>query len=49
LNRLAGWLAEGKLKASVDATFPLNEVPAALAAQQAGKAQGKLAVTVATH
>jgi NADPH:quinone reductase-like Zn-dependent oxidoreductase len=46
LNRLAGWLAEGKLKASVDATFPLDEIPAALAALQAGKAQGKVAVTV---
>ncbi len=49
LNRLASWLAEGKLVASVDATFPLDEVPAALAAQQAGKVQGKVAVTVATH
>ncbi|MBW2687919.1 MAG: zinc-binding dehydrogenase [Deltaproteobacteria bacterium] len=49
LNRLADWLAEGKIEASVDATLPLDEVPAALATQEAGKVQGKLAVTVATH
>ena len=49
LNRLAGWLGTGKLRASVDSTFSLNEITAALAAQQAGKAQGKLAVTVATR
>jgi NADPH:quinone reductase-like Zn-dependent oxidoreductase len=49
LNRIADWLAEGKLAASVGATFPLDEVPAALAALQAGKVQGKVAVTVATH
>lgn len=49
LNRLADWLAEGKLEASVDATCPLDEVPAALAAQQAGKVQGKLAITIATR
>lgn len=46
LNRLAGWLAEGKLDASVDSTFPLSEIHAALAAQRAGHARGKLAVTI---
>jgi len=49
LNRLASWLAEGKLVASVDATFPLDDLPRALAAQQAGKVQGKVAVTIAAH
>ena len=49
LSRLASWLREGKLVASVGATFPLDEVPAALAAQQAGKVRGKVAVTVAAH
>jgi NADPH:quinone reductase-like Zn-dependent oxidoreductase len=49
LNRLASWLAEGQLEASVGARFSLDEVPAALAAQQAGKVQGKVAVTVAAR
>ena len=49
LNRLADWLRAGKLRASVDSTFSLNDITAALAAQQAGKAQGKLAITVAAR
>jgi len=48
LNRLAGWFALGKLEASVDSTFPLSEIQAALAAQRAGTVQGKLAVTIAS-
>jgi NADPH:quinone reductase-like Zn-dependent oxidoreductase len=47
LNRLGHWLGAGKLRASVDSTFSLNEITAALTAQEAGKAKGKLAVTVA--
>jgi NADPH:quinone reductase-like Zn-dependent oxidoreductase len=47
LNRLANWLEAGKLRASVDAIFPLEQLPAALAAQKAGQTQGKLAITVA--
>lgn len=46
LNRLAGWLAAGKLRASVDSTFPLSDIQAALSAQRDGKVQGKIAVTV---
>jgi NADPH:quinone reductase-like Zn-dependent oxidoreductase len=48
LNRLAGWFAEGKLEASVDSTFSLDEIQAAVAAQEGGKVQGKIAVTVAS-
>ena len=48
LNRLAGWFAEGKLEASVDSTFSLSEIQAAVAAQEGGKVQGKIAVTVAS-
>jgi NADPH:quinone reductase-like Zn-dependent oxidoreductase len=48
LNRLAGWLGAGKLQASVDSTFSLNDITVALAAQQAGKARGKLVSTSPT-
>jgi NADPH:quinone reductase-like Zn-dependent oxidoreductase len=48
LNRLAGWFAEGKLEASVDSTFSLDEIQAAVAAQEGGKVQGKIAITVAS-
>jgi len=47
LNRLANWLEAGKLRASVDAIFPLEQLSAALAAQKAGQTQGKLAITLA--
>jgi NADPH:quinone reductase-like Zn-dependent oxidoreductase len=46
LDQLGRWLAEGKLRASIEETFDLSQIATALAAQQSGSIQGKLAVRV---
>ena len=46
LDQLAAWFDEGKLKAIVDTSYPLEEVPKALERQRAGDVRGKIAITV---
>jgi NADPH:quinone reductase-like Zn-dependent oxidoreductase len=48
LDQLGAWLSSGELKASVESTFELDEIGAALAELEAGKVRGKLAVRVKT-
>jgi NADPH:quinone reductase-like Zn-dependent oxidoreductase len=47
LEQLARWFDEGKLKAGVERSYPLAEVPLALQRLASGEARGKLAITVA--
>ena len=46
LDQLAGWLAGGQLNASVDQTFALSDISAALKVMEAGRAPGKIAVRI---
>lgn len=46
LAQLASWIADGKLEAAIDRTYPLAELPAALAQLQRGAVRGKLVITV---
>jgi NADPH:quinone reductase-like Zn-dependent oxidoreductase len=46
LDRLAAWLGEGKLDASVERTFALSEIITALTTFESGGARGKLAVRI---
>jgi NADPH:quinone reductase-like Zn-dependent oxidoreductase len=46
LDQLAEWLAAGQLNASVDQTFALSDISAALKAMEAGRAPGKIAVRI---
>lgn len=46
LDQLGRWLASGELSASVEKTFPLSDVSAALAALQSRAVQGKVAVRI---
>ena len=46
LARIAALLDEGKLRPIIDRTFPLAETKAALAYSEAGRATGKIVVTV---
>jgi NADPH:quinone reductase-like Zn-dependent oxidoreductase len=43
---LAGMIEEGQLTPAVERTFPLEEAPAAVAHMSAGRARGKVVVTV---
>jgi NADPH:quinone reductase-like Zn-dependent oxidoreductase len=46
LARLAGYLADGRLRVEVAETFPLEQAAQALARNQQGHTQGKIVVTV---
>lgn len=46
LQRLADLVEAGKLKPVMDRTFPLDQAPGALAYVEAGKAHGKVVITV---
>lgn len=46
LNRLAGWMAEGKLRTMVDSTFPLTHLSAAFERSRSGRARGKIVVRI---
>jgi NADPH:quinone reductase-like Zn-dependent oxidoreductase len=46
LERLGDLIAAGQLTPSIDRTFPLAEVPAAIALLAAGRVRGKLAITL---
>jgi NADPH:quinone reductase-like Zn-dependent oxidoreductase len=46
LDQLAHWLAAGNVRPSIERTYDLSEVTEALAAQQSGRVQGKLAIRV---
>ena len=46
LDQLADWLAAGKLTASVERTFALSEIQAALSALEGGEVRGKLALRI---
>lgn len=46
LQRLSGLIAAGTLTPSVDRTYPLDRLPEAMRYLAAGKARGKLAITV---
>ncbi len=46
LTRLAGLVADGRLRPLVDRTYPLAEVVPALQRLQAGQARGRLVLTV---
>lgn len=48
LARLAGLVAQGRLRPVVDRTFPLTEVVPALQRLQRGQARGRLVLTVGT-
>lgn len=46
LEQLADWMVAGKLKASVEETFPLSDISTALSALDSGAVRGKLAVRI---
>jgi NADPH:quinone reductase-like Zn-dependent oxidoreductase len=46
LDRLAGYVADGKLTASVDRTYPLDRAPEAMRRLADGTARGKIAITL---
>ncbi|KAI1333590.1 NAD(P)-binding protein [Xylariaceae sp. FL0016] len=46
LRRIAGWMAEGKLKAVVDEVFEYEKAPEAVAKLKTGRARGKVVVRV---
>ncbi len=46
LELLSAWFDEGKLKPILDASYPLAEVPKALARVQAGDIRGKVAISI---
>ena len=46
-NRLSGWLADGSLSLPVHATFPLDEIPAAVAEAAAAHRSGKVLIDLA--
>lgn len=46
LERLAGLIEGGKLTPTVDRTYPLDQVPEAMRYLDAGKARGKIAITI---
>jgi len=46
LERLTPLIEAGKVTPSVDRTYPLAQVPDAMRHLEAGKARGKLAITI---
>lgn len=44
LDQLGQWLAADQVRASIDETFPLSGITAALSAQESGSIRGKLAI-----
>ena len=46
LRFLAGLVDDGKIRAVVDTTYPLSQIPEAFAALEAGHAKGKIIVTM---
>lgn len=46
LEELADLIEAGKVKPSIDRTYPLTEVPDAMRHLEAGKARGKVAITI---
>ena len=46
LEVLTGLVESGQLRPVIDRTYPLEEVSAAIERMQAGRARGKLVVTV---
>lgn len=46
LNRLAGWMAEGRLKTMVDSTVLLTHLSAAFERSRSGRARGKIVVRI---
>jgi NADPH:quinone reductase-like Zn-dependent oxidoreductase len=49
LNRIAGWMQEGKVKAVVDHQFTFEEAPKAFEKLKTGRARGKIVVDVASE
>jgi NADPH:quinone reductase-like Zn-dependent oxidoreductase len=47
LEQLGAWLASGELDPSIESSYPLSEVAAALGALKSGDVRGKLAIRVA--
>ena len=48
LAQIGEWIAEGKIKAVIDSTFPFEQVPEAIAKSKTGRARGKIVVKVAS-
>ena len=48
LEQMGSWMAEGKMKAVIDSTFPFGEVPDAFRKLKTGRAKGKVVVDVAS-
>lgn len=46
LETLAGWLADGRLRAVIDRRFPLAAVPEAIAYLELGRARGKVVIEI---
>lgn len=46
LNRLAAWMAEGRLRTIIDDTFPLDALTAAFERSSTGHARGKIIVRI---
>jgi len=46
LETLAGWLADGRLRAVIDRRYPLAAVPEAIAYLELGRARGKVVIEV---
>lgn len=46
LETLAGWLADGRLRAVIDRRYPLAAVPEAIAYLELGRARGKVVIDV---
>jgi NADPH:quinone reductase-like Zn-dependent oxidoreductase len=44
LAKLAGWMAEGKIKSVIDRTYKFSEVPEAIRYVETGRARGKVVV-----
>ena len=47
LDRLVGYVADGRLRVEVTETFPLDEAAQALSRSKEGHTQGKIVITVA--
>lgn len=49
LDRIAGWMQEGKVKAVVDHKFTFEEAPEAFKKLKTGRTRGKIVVNVASR
>lgn len=47
MRQVINWMADGKLKASIDSRFPMEKVPDAFRKLKTGRARGKIVIDVA--